>query len=87
MSLDSALIYCDVVEKAFDRQQWVFALRIPGRAEYLLALDEAVDQAVSKGKSPRRALRDAAGRWRVITEKHGKENQRRAYRKSLELRP
>ena len=87
MSLDSAFVYRDAVERAFGRQQWVFALRIPGRAEYLSALDEAVNQAVSKGKSPRRALRAAAGRWRVITEKHGKETQRRAYRKSLELRP
>ena len=87
MSLDSALMYGDVAEKAFDHRQWVFALRIPGRAEYLLALDEAVKQAVSEGKSPQRVLRDAARKWRAITEKLGKENQRRAYRKSLELRP
>ena len=87
MSLESALVYGDVVEKAFDRQQWVFALRIPARAEYLSALDEAVEAAILRGKSPKLSLREAALRWRAITEKHGKEKQLRAYRKSLELRP
>ncbi len=87
MSADAARCYGDLVAQVFDRREWLFALRIPGRWEYLAALDEAVQQSLSKGKSPQRALREAADKWRAITEGLGKENQRRAYRKSLELRP
>lgn len=87
MSTDAARSYGDLVEKTFDRPQWLFALRIPGRSEYLAALDEAVHKTLAKGKSPQKALRETAARWRAITDRLGKENQRRAYRKSLELRP
>ena len=87
MSTDAARLYGDLLEQAFDRREWLFALRIPGRSEYLAALDEAVLKSLSKGKSPQRALREAADKWRAITDRLGKENQRRAYRKSLELRP
>ncbi|MBN2292850.1 MAG: extracellular solute-binding protein [Pirellulales bacterium] len=87
MSSDAAHAYADLAEKIFDRQQWLFALRIPGRAEYLSALDEAVQQSLAQGKSPQQSLHEAAVKWRTITERLGKENQRRAYRKSLELTP
>ena len=84
---DAARSYADLVEQTFERQEWLFALRIPGRAEYLVALDEAVRQALSGDKSPQDALREAAGKWQSITDRLGKEKQRRAYRKCLELRP
>ena len=34
--------YGDATEAAFRHEQWLGALRLPGRAEYLAALDEAV---------------------------------------------
>jgi len=64
------------------RQHWLFALRIPGRAEYLQALDEAVRAAVLGDRTPTEALRAAAERWGRITAEHGVEQQRAAYRHS-----
>ncbi len=87
MSLDSALLYQDVAEKAFTRQDWLFALRIPGRSEYLAVLDEAVRQAVSADKPPKQILRDTAKRWNEITDRNGKQRQLSVYRKSLGLTP
>ena len=41
----AAVHYGDVTEAALRHEQWLGALRIPGRAEYLAALDEAVAAA------------------------------------------
>jgi hypothetical protein len=57
--------------------------RIPVVDEYVAALDDAV-KSVSKDKTPpQEALAKAAERWEKITEKHGREQQRRAYLKHL----
>jgi len=79
--------YAAALERTFSRQQWLFALRIPGNAEYLAALDDAVGRAVRGEQSPREAMRQAAQQWREITERLGREPQRRAYLRSLELEP
>jgi ABC-type glycerol-3-phosphate transport system substrate-binding protein len=76
--------YADLLAKALRREQWL-AFRLPGREEYLAALDEAVRSAVQDQSSPAEALRQAAARWREITEKRGKEAQRKAYLHSLGL--
>ena len=77
--------YARVAQRTLSREQCLFALRIPGRAEYLKALDEAVQQAVRGEKPPREALAQAAARWREITKTRGIEAQRTAYRHSLAL--
>jgi len=77
--------YARLTQETFRRQQWVFALRIPGRSEYLAALDEAVAAAVRGEKSPADALREAADRWRQITQRLGTESQKAAYCRSLGL--
>lgn len=87
ISTAAARSYGELSEQTFDRPQWLFALRIPGRTQYLAALDEAVRESLADGTSPRKALREAADEWQAVTDRLGKENQRRAYRKSLELRP
>ena len=61
-------------------------LRIPGRDQYLLALDQAVADALA-GQDARAALETAANRWREITTQLGLEKQRAAYRRSLGLAP
>ena len=68
---------------AFSHEQWLAALRIPGRTEYLAALDEAVATAVRGKKSPQAALDQAADKWRKITDRLGLEKQKAAYRKSV----
>ena len=85
MSLPSATAYAELTEATFLRQQWLVAPRIPGRDEYLGALDEAVRQAVSKEALPSEALMEAADRWRTITERFGLQQQKTAYRHSLGL--
>jgi multiple sugar transport system substrate-binding protein len=58
------------------------ALALPGRLEYLPALDKAVHEALG-GKPAAEALADAAKQWTAITERLGVESQRRANAKSL----
>jgi multiple sugar transport system substrate-binding protein len=66
-------------------EQWLGALCLPGRAEYLAALDPPVAAAVRGQKAPADALRKAAARWKQITERLGLDRQRTAYRRSLGL--
>jgi len=81
----TAAEYALLTERTLSRQQWLFALRIPGRAEYLSALDAAVQQAVRAQLGPPEALRQVATRWREITNRLGLDRQRDAFRRSLGL--
>jgi len=64
---------------------WLFIPRVPGRGEYLVALDEAVAAAVAGTASPAAALQQAAERWEKLTDERGRDAQRRAYRRCLGL--
>jgi multiple sugar transport system substrate-binding protein len=79
--------YATSVHDALGRPAYLFALRIPGRAQYLAALDAALRQAVQGEKTPADALGEAAAQWRRITESLGIDAQRKAYRLSLGLEP
>ncbi len=59
-----------------------FSLTIPGRSDYLAALDAAVHQAL-EGKPAATALAEAAQKWTEITSKLGVEAQTRANARSL----
>ncbi len=77
--------YGYLVEKILSRSQRLLVPRIPGQAEYLAALDEAVREAVRGRKGPEEALSGAAGRWQRITDRLGRVPQKRAYWRSLGL--
>jgi len=79
--------YAEVEARACTRGQWLFAPRLPGHAEYLAALDDAVRRAVSGQRSPQEALTEAAARWQEITARLGLEAQRSAYLRSIGLEP
>jgi len=81
----AAAQYALLTQQTLGRQQWTFALRIPGRTEYLAALDEAVRQAVGGQQKPEDALRQVKARWHDITARLGLDRQRDAYRRSLGL--
>jgi ABC-type glycerol-3-phosphate transport system substrate-binding protein len=81
----AAAQYGDATEAALRHEQWLGAVRLPGRAEYLAALDEAVVAAVRDKKSPQEALLQADKKWREITARLGLDRQRAAYRHSLGL--
>jgi multiple sugar transport system substrate-binding protein len=79
--------YAEVEAQSCSRSQWVDAPRLPGQAEYMTALDEAVRRAVSGELSPQKALSAAADRWREITARRSLDAQRTAYSHSLGLEP
>jgi multiple sugar transport system substrate-binding protein len=81
----AAAEYAAATELALHSQQSVVALYLPGRAEYLQALDEAVQAAVRGQRSPADALAKAADKWREITKRLGHDRQKTAYLHSLGL--
>lgn len=84
---DAARQYGEVVQSAHDRAAWLDAIRIPGRANYLAALNQAVSTVVAGDKTPTEALQAAAAEWNEITDSIGREAQQRAYMRSLGLEP
>lgn len=79
--------YATTVYDALSHQAYLLAPRIPGHTDYMHALDAAVRAAASGDKSPADALTAAAAQWRKITDEHGTDAQRKAYRLSLGLEP
>jgi ABC-type glycerol-3-phosphate transport system substrate-binding protein len=71
------------LEKSLSARQTVVTLRIPGQAEYMAALDDAVQSAVSGQQSPAEALQAAAKRWNSISDRLGRKQQTLAYRRSV----
>jgi hypothetical protein len=59
--------------------------RIPGIDEYMAALDAAVNSVIDDKATPNEALAKAAAAWEAITEKRGRDAQREAYAKHLNL--
>lgn len=85
MPLSTATEYAKLVRQMQRDQLWLAAPRIPGRSEYLAALDEAVAAAVAGQATPAEALRTATEQWEKITDSRGREEQKRAYRRCLGL--
>jgi len=84
---DAATAYGELVQQTLQQTLTVDSLRLPGRARYLAALDEAVQAAVRGDRPPAECLAEAADQWRKITEELGVDNQRRAYWRSLGKNP
>jgi multiple sugar transport system substrate-binding protein len=72
-----------VLLRAYEQQEYVFAIRIPGREQYLAALDQAVREALRGEKQPAEALRAASAAWEAITDRLGRAQQLAAYRRSV----
>ncbi|HZZ28437.1 MAG TPA: extracellular solute-binding protein [Pirellulales bacterium] len=87
ISAEAAKQYSQVLATALHQPEAVQMLRIPGEAEYMAALDDAVRAAISGKKSPQQALNEAAEQWKKITAQYGVNKQREAYRRSLKAAP
>jgi ABC-type glycerol-3-phosphate transport system substrate-binding protein len=74
--------YAEVLAESLRLPQALQSPSLPGRADYLAALDEAVSAALA-GTPAREALTAAARRWQQITEKQGLAPQRRANARNL----
>lgn len=61
-------------------------IRLPGRENYVAALDEAVIDALQGKRSPEEALAHASAEWVKITARRGPDSQRAALERSLGLR-
>jgi multiple sugar transport system substrate-binding protein len=85
ISTSAARQYAEQTAAALSRGQFLASLRLPGRAEYLAALDEAVGAAVRGRHTPSNALKQAADMWRAISQRHGVDKQKAAYMHSLGL--
>lgn len=84
---EAAKQYGELIAAQQTGASWLSSPQIPGRSEYLAALDEAVVGVVEGDQSPQSALDAAAEKWREITARLGVERQRIAYEKSLGLEP
>ncbi len=71
------------LEAALSSEKCLVIPRIPGIDDYLAALDEAVNAAVSRAVPPQAALEKVAQRWEEITDVRGRDAQREAYLKHL----
>lgn len=78
--------YVAVLRQTQERPQHSKGIRLPGRREYLSALDQAVMDALHGKKSPEDALTAAAADWDKITARRGLEAQRAALERSLGLK-
>jgi hypothetical protein len=87
--LDSrhAELYAELVQQTQRRPLSLGSIRIPGRRQYLAALDDAVHEAVRGNCLPLDCLLAAAERWREITSELGVEMQRDAHWRSLGEEP
>jgi hypothetical protein len=74
-----------IVRQALTREEALITPRIPGADEYLAVLSAAVDKALADQASAADALGDVARQWDEITERHGRDVQRRAYLKDLNV--
>ena len=85
VSATAARQYAEQTAETLSRRQFLASLRLPGRADYLAALDEAVQAAVRGKQKPAEALKAAAEKWREISKRLGVERQKAAYMHSLGL--
>ncbi len=80
----SASRYADLVVELQEETLVLHSIRIPGRDEYLAALNQAVATSLA-GEDETTALQKAAETWREITTRRGEKTQQQAYRQSLGL--
>jgi hypothetical protein len=78
--------YVAALRQSRERPQHLQGICLPGRREYLSALDQAVLEALHGKKTPEDALSTAAAAWDKITARRGLEAQRTALERSLGLK-
>ncbi len=85
ISASAARQYAKQTAATLSHSQFLASLRLPGRAEYFAALDDAVQAAVRGQQTPTEALSQAADKWREISKRYDAEKQKAAYMHSLGL--
>jgi len=82
-SKNSAKAYLNTISEALYNENVLVDLRIPGAHLYYDSFNEYLNKAIKKELGVKEALDLAAKEWNKITQKLGKEEQRRFYKESI----
>jgi multiple sugar transport system substrate-binding protein len=85
-SEQSAKEYLKAIGDSFRHPNAIIDLRIPGTAEYFDTMEVYTSQALAKQVSPQAAMAAAAKDWNAITDRLGRDKQKKYYRDSLGLK-
>lgn len=85
MSETQAKEYLDAVRNTINSPNAVVDLRITGAAEYFDALDTQLARAVAGEVKSQEALDEVAKQWNAITDRLGRDQQKKLYRQMLGL--
>jgi multiple sugar transport system substrate-binding protein len=77
--------YLDVLRTSLTSQQTVSDLRIPGYRAYIDALQRQLDRILAGEITPETGLQEAARDWEALTDRLGRNSQRRHYRQAMGL--
>ena len=82
---EAAQQMADVLRAYHDHPMVLNNLRIPGRAAYMQILADAARSAIDGQSTPQAALDAAAARWEELSEKLGRDQQRKLFQDSIRL--
>ncbi len=82
---EAAQQMADVIRSNHEHSFTMYNLRIPGRAEYLRILSEAIRSALNGRATPQSALDSAAEQWDALTDKLDRDRQRKFFQDSIRL--
>ena len=82
---EAASAYLGAIRASLDSPDAVGDLRVPGFRAYAAALDASIETALIGEATPQAALSTAAANWERITDRLGRQGQRRQYRQAMGL--
>ncbi|WP_296810261.1 extracellular solute-binding protein [Thiocapsa sp.] len=77
--------YLRVLRASLSAPQIARDLRLPGYRAYIAALEDQLDRVMTGGATPEEGLRAAAADWEALTDRLGRNSQRRHYREAMGL--
>jgi multiple sugar transport system substrate-binding protein len=77
--------YLEVLRASLAAPQVARDLRLPGYRAYITALEEQLDRVIAGSATPEEGLRAAARSWEALTDRLGRNSQRRHYREAMGL--
>jgi multiple sugar transport system substrate-binding protein len=77
--------YLNAIRDTYIHPNVVVDLRVPGGSEYTDAVGIAVAKALAGEAKPQEAMDEAAAKWEEITDRLGRDSQKKAYVESMTL--
>jgi multiple sugar transport system substrate-binding protein len=77
--------YLGVLRASLSAPQIARDLRLPGYRAYIAALEDQLDRVMTGSATPEEGLRAAAADWEALTDRLGRNSQRRHYREAMGL--